>query len=279
MTIDDLTNFWGDRTPKAIVKRIGLHILIGIVLGTIGPYDSSNIPGIAMRFSYWVGLLAFGALISQPIAHVFFPWFKTKSEDVKLAFLGFCALMSVPIFFAVLLADILVVHIIFEEIKPLTIGNTVDYLLSMPFGLLGYILLYGQVLVVAIMAFGAVILLASDHRKLLNEPTPQKPAGLRFLNRLPANIGTNLICLEMEDHYVRAHTAKGSALVLMRLADAIEELSDYPGMQVHRSWWVSYGAIQKVSKEKRRYFVHLLNDIKAPVSQTHIEKLRERDYI
>lgn len=278
MTIDDLERFWAVKDPRTIVKRIGLHILVGIVLGTIGPYDSSNIPGIVGRFGYWIGLLIFGALISGFVARAFFPWFKQSYDSVKLAFLGFCALMSIPIFLAVLIADIFVVHIIFEEARPLSLSTAIDYLFSMPFGLFGYILLYGQVLVISVMAFGSVVLLASDHRKKTAEKT-DIPAGLRFLNRLPPEIGTELICLAMEDHYVRTYTAQGNTLVLMRMADAIEELSDYAGMQIHRSWWVSYAAIQKISKDKRRYFVHLSNDMKAPVSQTYVEKLREKEFI
>ncbi len=278
MTIDDLQSFWGSRDPKVILKRKTLHLLVGIVLGTLGPYDSSNLENIALRFGYWIGLVFFGSMISGIIARRFFPWFKKKHDSVQLAFLGFCALMSVPIFFAVIFIDLIYIHIIFEKIEVLSFSNVLEHLLGMPFGLIGYLMLYGQVLVVSVMAFGSVVLLASNHRKKPIEPI-KKTSGLLFLNRLPTEIGTDLLCLAMEDHYVRAHTAKGDTLVLMRMADAITELSDYAGTQIHRSWWVSYAAIQRVSKEKRRYFVHLKNGLKAPVSQTHVEKLREMGII
>ncbi|MEX0300613.1 MAG: LytTR family DNA-binding domain-containing protein [Kordiimonas sp.] len=278
MTIDDLQNFWGSRDPKVILKRKLLHLLVGIVLGTLGPYDSSNLESIILRFGYWIGLVLFGSMISGIIARRFFPWFKKQWDSVQLAFLGFCALMSVPIFLAVIIIDLVYIRIIFEEIEVVSLNSVLKHLLEMPLGLLGYLLLYGQVLVVSVMAFGSVVLLASNHRKKPKEPV-EKVSGLLFLNRLPPEIGTDLLCLAMEDHYVRAHTKKGDALVLMRMADAIAELSDYAGTQIHRSWWVSYAAIQKVSKEKRRYFVHLTNGLKAPVSQTHVEKLRDMKMI
>ena len=42
---------------------------------------------------------------------------------------------------------------------------------------------------------------ASDRRR-------GQPGG-RFLDRLPPRLGRDLLCLQMEDHYVRAHTARG----------------------------------------------------------------------
>lgn len=278
MTLDDLHNFWGTKDPKLFWKKAALHLLVGIVLGTIGPYDSSNLPNIAARFGYWISLLLFGAMISGPVARAFFPWLGTKMTDAKIGFIAFCAVLSVPIFTTVILIDVFMVNIIFEAEGPATPDTVLDRLLSMPFGVLGYLLLYGQVFVVSVMAFGAVVLLAADHTKR-KSGDPEKPAGYRFLNRLPAELGQNLLCLSMEDHYVRAHTDKGNSLVLMRMSDAMEELSDYPGTQTHRSWWVAYAAIKKVSKEKRRHLVHLHNGIEAPVSQTYVEKLREKAYI
>jgi len=41
-----------------------------------------------------------------------------------------------------------------------------------------------------------------------------REAGGGFLDRLPPRLGRDLLCLQMEDHFVRAHTARGSDLVL-----------------------------------------------------------------
>jgi hypothetical protein len=41
-----------------------------------------------------------------------------------------------------------------------------------------------------------------------------------FLRRIPANLGTELLYIEVEDHYLRVHTPLGSDLLLFRLADA-----------------------------------------------------------
>jgi hypothetical protein len=57
---------------------------------------------------------------------------------------------------------------------------------------------------------------------------------------LPANLrGGEIWALEAEEHYTKIHTSKGNTLLLMRFSDAITEMDPQPGLQVHRSFWVS----------------------------------------
>jgi LytTr DNA-binding domain len=65
--------------------------------------------------------------------------------------------------------------------------------------------------------------------------------GPPLLSRLPRALGSNILCLQMEDHYVRVHTPAGSELILMTLREAITELGGLEGLRVHRSWWVGPG--------------------------------------
>ena len=58
-------------------------------------------------------------------------------------------------------------------------------------------------------------------------------------SKLPHHLGHDIISVRAQDHYVKITTPKGSALVLMRLGDAIEELKPLNGLQVHRSWWIN----------------------------------------
>jgi len=95
-----------------------------------------------------------------------------------------------------------------------------------------------------------------------------------FLDRLPANLGRDLLCLAMEDHYVRAHTRTGSTLILMRLRDAVAELEGCAGRQVHRSYWVAEGAIQRSERRGDSVRLHLTNGLVVPVSRRHLPELR-----
>jgi DNA-binding LytR/AlgR family response regulator len=72
----------------------------------------------------------------------------------------------------------------------------------------------------------------------------------------------------MEDHYVRAHTAAGSDLVLMRMRDAVAELGGLAGLQVHRSWWVAEAAVAGHRRNGRQLSLTLKNGLEAPVARS-----------
>jgi hypothetical protein len=103
-------------------------------------------------------------------------------------------------------------------------------------------------------------------------PEPAEPdAG--FLSRLPPAIGRDLLCLQMQDHYVEAHTSEGSALLLMRFRDAVAELGG-AGMQVHRSWWVAHRAVQALETDGRRAQLRLEGGRLIPVSRASLPEVR-----
>lgn len=96
-----------------------------------------------------------------------------------------------------------------------------------------------------------------------------------FFERLPRDLGTNLLSLSMQDHYVECVTARGRTLVLMRFTDALRELQDYPGMRIHRSHWVADGNIVSISRRGSRYFATLSDRRELPVSRTYLDAVRE----
>lgn len=100
-----------------------------------------------------------------------------------------------------------------------------------------------------------------------------------LFEQLPAELGSDVFALEMEDHYVRVHTALGSQLVLMRLRDAMAHVADIEGLQVHRSWWVARGAVEDVKREGRNVRLVLPRDIEAPVSRAQVSVLKDAGWI
>jgi hypothetical protein len=68
---------------------------------------------------------------------------------------------------------------------------------------------------------------------------PAEDARPPILDRLDLAKRGSLVSLSMQDHYVEVVTTKGAALVLLRLGDAIREVGDTEGLQVHRSHWVA----------------------------------------
>jgi DNA-binding LytR/AlgR family response regulator len=70
-----------------------------------------------------------------------------------------------------------------------------------------------------------------------------------------------------------------SALILMRLSDAIAELPADIGAQTHRSWWVAKDAVRSVAKADGRASLTLDHAIEAPVSRSFYKALGDKGWL
>jgi hypothetical protein len=137
-------------------------------------------------------------------------------------------------------------------------------------------LLFTSGVMCVLMTFLAVAL--NRNAELLM--TARNPAPPKFLERLPLKLrGAEVWAVEAEDHYLRLHTSKGQDLILMRLADAVDELEGIEGVQVHRSWWVARDAIADARRGDGRATLTLKDGCEVPVSRTYAGLLRERNWI
>jgi hypothetical protein len=125
------------------------------------------------------------------------------------------------------------------------------------------------------IASSVLAMLATRGARVAAAPPPPK-----FLERIPLKLrGGELWAVEAEDHYLRLHTSKGQDLILMRLADAVDELEGVEGAQVHRSWWVARDAITGARRGDGRATLTLKDGCEVPVSRTYARILRERQWI
>jgi hypothetical protein len=108
---------------------------------------------------------------------------------------------------------------------------------------------------------------------------PAPPVGAPLFDLLPPHLGSDLICLENEDHYIRAHTAEGSALILMRMRDAVAQLKGEDGARVHRGWWVARCSVVEVVRRDRAVALRLVNGLEAPVARAMVPTLRENGWL
>ena len=106
------------------------------------------------------------------------------------------------------------------------------------------------------------------------EVSPSGPSP-KFQARLPLRLrDSELYAVQAEDHYLRVRTSKGSDLILMRLSDALSELSGLEGAQTHRSWWVAKAGLADVRRAEGRAVLMLKDGAEVPVSRTHARTLR-----
>lgn len=144
---------------------------------------------------------------------------------------------------------------------------------------------FPQVLIINALLFIAVATIDYLHEhkrqlKFMSHPdTDGKQAIDSFLTHLPLKMRGELYCLEAQDHYVKVHTEKGRHLILMRLKDAISMLEKAQGLQVHRSWWISEGAVTEVLRDGRKIQLRLKNGVTVPVSRKWVASIKERNFL
>ena len=90
----------------------------------------------------------------------------------------------------------------------------------------------------------------------------------------PAKLG-ELPYMSMQDHYVEIVTSKGRELVLLRLADAINEAGRKTGIQLHRSHWAAFSAIASTRRDAGKISLVMSDGTELPVSRTYATALRE----
>ena len=103
--------------------------------------------------------------------------------------------------------------------------------------------------------------------------TSATASGGNLLKLLPGRLGTDLVFVKSEDHYLEVHTTAGSSLIKMRFSDAVAELGDR-GVQVHRSYWVATRHVVRTARNGKRTMLRLTGDHEVPVSVTHLRTVR-----
>ncbi len=115
---------------------------------------------------------------------------------------------------------------------------------------------------------------ADKEKRALTGGDAAADRAARFLDRLPTELGRDLIYLKMADHYVEAFTTAGSTLVLMRFADAVAELEGADGLRVHRSYWVARAHVAGAARRRGRTALRLTGGHEAPVSRGYLADVR-----
>ncbi len=94
-------------------------------------------------------------------------------------------------------------------------------------------------------------------------------------DRLPKDLGKEVIGLKAEEHYTRIFTTLGDNLMLIRFTDATKALKHLPGMQVHRSYWINRDYIKDVHRENASYQITMTTGWTVPVSRSFKIKVEE----
>ncbi|WP_145675191.1 LytTR family DNA-binding domain-containing protein [Azospirillum brasilense] len=262
------------RTPyrrRLLGRRLPVLLGAALVLALLGPFGTFADLTLAQRLAYWIGLIGLGGLAFELLTLAAARLLRDRPEAWRALLAGMALAVAAPMTLAVALLE--------RSLR----GKDMLH----PLGLAE---LFVYVVLITLLVSAIPVWLELRDRGLLAGPTPppapptpdNAPASPAerpepaFLARLPARLGRDLLALEMEDHYVRAHTAEGSDLILMRLRDAMAELAGLEGMQVHRSHWVAAAAVAGVERKADGKLVLVLrNGLRVPVSRSYAAAVRE----
>lgn len=260
---------------RQIVIDLAVMSVIGLVLALIGPLGSFEAP-FSLRLIYWLGLSWAGYGCYRPIGGLVSRLGPVLDLPEWSLWLIACLIATVPMTVVVWLVSALP--------PPLELPSLNAWLTTY-----GYVLVIGAMVTMVfymIQSKAVPVAVAAVSPTMPTEPLaselqpatdPAAPA--RLYDRLPAALGTDLIALEMEDHYLRVHTAVGSDLILLRMRDAMAELDGLDGAQVHRSWWVCRAAIGRVERDGRNVRLLLSNGLSVPVARNMVPVLKASGWL
>ena len=244
------------RLGRSGAAELGALVLFGLFLAAIGSFNTGEMSAPS-RYLYWQLAMVGGGVIAALIE----PFVAARlSGRPRLFALAQLVAMTPPISLWVALLPVVLFG------SRLSAGHV---FWMMP-----------DVLTINV----AVVVLAWLTRKALNRrdaprtvPEGLAPPALRA--KLPPRLArARLIAVEAEDHYLRIRTEAGSALVLMRLGDALEALSGTDGFRTHRSWWVARTAVEAARWKGGRGQLILSDGSAAPVSRTYAAALKGTDW-
>lgn len=256
----------GDDTTKAMNTArawgidLGAFAVIGVILGVVGPFGSFFNDTLPVRVGYWMALCLISGVVIGAVVRWIWPLARQRRTPVWAWVSAVAVVITGPLG---LLARVIAISLwpgIRHAVSwPEWWGQTL--LIELTFLIL-YVAAHARTGKTRSVA-------AQDH----NEGDP------RILDRLPRRLGRDLLCLQMEDHYVRLHTVEGSVLVLLPLGRAIAEIGAIEGKQVHRSWWVARHALQDIVHDGRNLRLKLTSGLEAPVARAKVAELKAAGWI
>jgi hypothetical protein len=261
-------------SPRELARDLAVATGLGVLCGVLGPFGSFYAGSLELRTAYWVANLWMGFLLLSAAVRLLLRAGTRWDLPVWFVLPAGVAATALPLS---LLVDVFSAH--FWPGRHGRLGP--------------FLTVYGQTLAIAeacsllfyiLQVRGAPPQQTAGVHEPAQATAPTQPLPLpagvgRLEARLSGRVGRELLCLQMEDHYVRAHTPLGSELLLLPLRDAMAELGGREGLQVHRSWWVARAAISEVVQDGRNLRLRLSNGVEAPVSRASVATLREKGWL
>ena len=251
----------------SILRLAITSVVLGIIFAWFGVYQTSQFP-FPERVAYWTLLMAVGATASIIVnPWVFNRWLPGAHPAVQIAVVS--ALISVPVTIGL---------VILEAASDGTLSPP-DWWWQQYF----YVIVLSAILTAG--AWGVELLRAQKTAppRASRRPARRRTCGgaLQHVRRPPARQiprRRNPCRLRRGPLPPRPHQRR-ETMILMRLADAIRELSALPGMQTHRSWWVAKQGLGDTARGDGKVMLKLKSGAEAPVSRTYLKAVKDAGWL
>lgn len=245
---------------RRLARAAAVAVAVGLGFGIMAPFETGRLASWMARLCYWQ-------------MAILLPWVQISAAMTLARSAPFAQGWSpMRLGIAVVLATAVPITAELALLNTAILGSPIDRPED------GLWLLGAELVVSAMITLPALAIARQTPPPAPSPPPSPLPLGPLaavavpgFARRIPASLGGSLLALEMEDHYLRVHTTAGSALILMRLSDALVELAGFDGLQVHRSWYVARAAVISLQREGQRLSLILVNQMRVPVSRTHMK--------
>lgn len=220
----------------------------------VGGFGTGEMP-LAMRIGFWGILLGWNILKWQ----LWFVWLVRKPADWPLASGLGAIVINLP-----LPLEITLILDLFGVGAPVDIARS-----------------WGQALIISLVIF--VTMFAIGRRRRITEASPvADPVILRdgLLARAGIKLPGAVLAIRAEDHYCRLHLSDGRNLLIHhRFGDALAEVAEFDGEQVHRGAWVAADGVAGARREGRKWQIVLTDGTTVPVSAGHAKAARLRGWL
>lgn len=269
MTLHGFLDYWRNLDWRHQLRHLAQYVVIAILLVSVTPFGL--FPGKPLlRLSYWMAVLIIFGMLMMPITARIIRSTGAFDEFSRWSAIFGCVLFAtIPMTFIVHAIEYWGWSIAAAQLPGTQISSRPSR------GIEELMVLFAQLLAINLIAIGMNSFFMIALHGFQTQSRKPTNAGIRFLSRLPDHLGTQLLHLQMEDHYLRATTDKGDTLILIRFRDALQELGDYDGLQVHRSWWVARQAVEKISRSGRKIDLIMQDGTRVPVSAAYRKAVEE----
>jgi hypothetical protein len=233
-----------------MLRWFGVTILAGALLAALGPFGTYLNGGFIQRAGYWIAATLLGLVLYGIALKIVATLTPSGRLMWWLSLIGAALLVSVPEAMATRAGAFW----LWPELARLR---------------LPMLQWFAQTAMIGLLA----MLVAAFVLRRFAPPRRAKPVASGPFPIDTVSLAGDVLALQMEDHYVRAHRPNGSDLIHMPLGRAIGRV-EVEGLQTHRSWWVARHAVVSVEGSSRSMRLHLSNGLVAPVARSAVIHLK-----